>query len=111
MKQARDEVYRTRLGTLAAGGMSYARRFLPEVLQPLGKVLGTMRAILTTAYEAFEDSFDGSGMLSVFEELRGCLVDLERIAKGLVQVEPPILNLRLNTDVAMEFDERAYEGG
>jgi len=109
MEEARWEVDRDRILTLSlASVIRRACRLLPPVLRPLGEVLVRMRRILVRAYRSFEESFDGSGMLSVFEELKPCLQNLAELARGLV-VAPPVLPRKLNIE-ELEFGAAALEG-
>ena len=96
METAHEQVYQNRTLTFMQNGLREAVRLLPEVLRPLGKILAKMKRTLITAYKSFEETFDGSRMSLVFEELRPLLVLLEERAKGLVRVEPPIQNPKLN---------------
>jgi len=102
MKTAHDQVYSNRSLTFGLGTIEQACASLPQVLRPLGRVLVEMRNILANAYRSFEESFDGSGMLLVFEELLPHLVELVRLANKLdvVLVTP---GMKLKTAEA-EFD-------
>jgi len=86
MEEARQEAVRSRTSTFVSGFVKRACSLLPPVLRPLGKVLVKMRHILVRAYWSFEESFDGSRMLSVFEELKPCLRNLVELAQGLTSM-------------------------
>ena len=108
MELARHEVYRNRYATLLGGAIAQAYHFLPAVLRPLGEVLVEIRYILTEAYKSFEESFDGSEMLLVFEELRNHLLTLEERAKGLA-VKSPIQSRTLGVEGMEQFDLVPFE--
>jgi len=108
MERARNMVYSNRSRTLHAGAINHACERLPVVLQPLGEVLVEIKDTLTDAYRSFEDSFDGSKMLLVFEELRGHLLVLEERAKSLA-VKPPTQSRTLNAEGMEQFDAVTFE--
>jgi hypothetical protein len=64
MEEARNYAFHDRTVTFLTSGGEQAWKRLPEMLQPLGKVLVKMKRILADAYRSFEDGFDGSGMCS-----------------------------------------------
>jgi len=66
-----------------------------------------MRDILVRAYQSFEESFDGSKVLAIFQKLKPCLQNLAELAQGLA-VAPPVLRRKLNIEEA-EFDAVALE--
>ena len=70
MQRARNAVYENRYTTFGGGKIRGACGLLPGILQPLGIALVEMRDILVDAYLAFETSFDGSKILSVYGKLR-----------------------------------------
>jgi len=108
MDEARRGVDKSRTSTFSMGTIRQSCRLLPPVLQPLGEVLVMMRGVLVCAYRSFEESFDDSGMLSVFEKLKPRLQDLARLARGLA-VTPPVMCRKLNIEEA-EFGAVALEG-
>ena len=108
MELARDQVYKSRDITFTVMGTFWdICKSLPAVLQPLGNVLAMMRDLLVAAYRSFEDSFDGSKMLLVFQGLKQCLLLLEKEAQGLAV--KPRSNLRLNTGVVEQLDEISHQ--
>jgi len=113
MEEARDHVYWNRSATLLSDSIERARRSLPIVLKPLGEVLVKMKGLLVHAYKSFEKSFDGSEMLKIFPEVRGCLELLAKRAQGLVVTTPGFLRLS-NVEVE-QFNATAFgwerEGG
>ena len=108
MHAAYDAVYKDRFGTLCGGGIRVACGLLPNILQPLGDVLVEMRHVLIYAYRTFEQSFDGSSILPVFQRLRTCLERLVGLTFGL-DVKPPALNQKLNVEMVKYFDAVALE--
>jgi len=108
MERARNQVYRNRFTTLQGNAIFHACELLPTALQPLGNVLVEIKNTLAEAYRSFEDSFDGSEMLLVFEELRGHLLALEERAKGLA-AKPPTQSQTLNVEGMEQFDAVVLE--
>ena len=113
MEEARNDVFSNRSLTFLATGSEQAWELLPEVLQPLGKVLAEMKGILRDAYLSFEKSFDGSEMLLVFPKLRECLRRLVDGAQGL-DVTPPVQPRKLGAGTgqhgAVTFEEQGKQG-
>jgi hypothetical protein len=103
MEEARNYAFHDRTVTFLTSGGEQAWKRLPEVLQPLGKVLVKMKRILADAYRSFEDDFDGSGMLLVFPKLREHLQLLAEHAQGLA-VTPLVLRHRWNVEEVRLFD-------
>jgi len=108
MERARYEVYKNRFATFATGRIIQVCASLPTVLQSLCGVLVKMRNILVRAYRSFEETFDASGMLSVFQKLRKCLCALEEMSSGL-DVKPPAVTRRLQE--VEWFDIVGFEEG
>lgn len=71
-----------------------------------------MGGLLACAYyRSFEESFDGSWMLSIVTEFRDMLRRLETLARGLgIDVTLPGVRLGLNTTEVNQFDAVALEG-
>ena len=107
MEKARRTLYENRTTAFASNRFLRIRKLLPPVLQPLAQVLAEMMTILVDAYRSFEETFDGSKMLLVFESLEPRLKDLVRLARDLV-VAPRAVHHKLNIEA--EFDAVAPEG-
>ena len=103
MEEAHNRVFLGRSAIFLTRGSEQAWGLLPEVLQPLGKVLTKMKRTLADAYRSFEDCFDGSGMLLVFPMLREHLQLLAERAQGLA-VTPLVLRHRWNVVEVRLFD-------
>ncbi|KAF9646647.1 hypothetical protein BDM02DRAFT_3270848 [Thelephora ganbajun] len=97
MEQARDKLYQNRTATFGLNAFEGARKSLPKVLQPLCDVLVVMRKLLVEAYKSFEESFDGSGMLSVARKLMRQVRGLAVLSRDLT-VKPPVVHQKLNTE-------------
>ena len=102
MQRARNAVYENRYTTFGGGKIRGACGLLPGILQPLGIALVEMRDILVDAYLAFETSFDGSKILSVYGKLRKQLFLLFQRTKKL-GVEPSTPNQKVNVEMK-QFD-------
>ena len=109
MANARDKVYKNRAMTFACGRIRGACALLPKALQPLGIVLVEMGGILAEAYRSYEESFDGSGMLDVFPELKDGLQKLAVCAEGS-GVTPPALRQNFNSEEVEPFEADVLEG-
>jgi len=102
MEKARRTLYENRNTAFANNRFLRIRKLLPPVLQPLAQVLAEMMTILVDAYRSFEESFDGSEMLLVFERLEPRLKDLVGLAQNLV-VASPVMRRKLE-EVALEVE-------
>jgi len=108
LERLRYEVYEDRSLMFVTGEIVEVCKLLPAALQPLGQVLVKMRNILVCAYRSFEESFDASGMLLIFQKLRVCLKALAERSRGL-DVKPPVVMRRL--EEVEWFDAVEFEGG
>ena len=88
LENARAGVYKNRYSAFTGNSFQRFCKKLPPSLLPLGPTLIWMKGTLLEAYKSFEETFDGSKMLSIAGDLKKGLKSLEEVARGVKAALP-----------------------